>query len=103
MISQKANAVDMVCESVAKKADRSREKMEVLQAKPKEQHLIEMRANRETWRRRPLLRAVYSRFYEMIRENLANVPGLIVELGSVLGAIKEFIPQCETTDMFRNP
>lgn len=77
--------------------------MKVLKAKPKEQHLIEMRTNREAWRRRPLLRAVYSRFYEMIRENLANVPGLVVEVGSGIGAIKEFIPQCVTTDIFRNP
>jgi hypothetical protein len=68
-----------------------------------DQHLIEMRFNKEAWRGRPLLRAVYGRFYEMIREALATVPGLIVELGSGIGAIKQFIPQCVTTDIFANP
>jgi SAM-dependent methyltransferase len=77
--------------------------MDALSGKPLDQHLIEMRFNKEAWRRRPLLRAVYGRFYEMIRENLATVPGLIVELGSGIGAIKQFIPQCVTTDIFANP
>jgi SAM-dependent methyltransferase len=49
--------------------------MEALSGKPVDQHLIEMCFNKEAWRRRPLLRAVYGRFYEMIRENLATVPG----------------------------
>ena len=68
-----------------------------------DQHLIKMRFNKEAWRRRPLLRAVYGRFYEMIRENLATVPDLIVELGSGISAIKQFIPQGVTTDIFANP
>jgi hypothetical protein len=68
-----------------------------------EQHLIEMRANQTAWRQRPLLRQVYGRFYELIRRELAPLPGPIVELGSGIGAIKEFIPACVTTDIFPNP
>jgi Methyltransferase domain len=67
------------------------------------QHLIEMRANQTAWRQRPLLRQVYGRFYELIRQALAPLPGPIVELGSGIGAIKEFIPGCITTDIFPNP
>lgn len=62
-----------------------------------------MNSNWKAWQRRRLLRVVYSRFYEMIRGNLAPVPGAIVELGSGIGAIKEFIPECVTTDIFPNP
>ena len=32
-----------------------------------------------------------------------SIPGLIVELGSGMGAIKEVIPDCVTTDLFPNP
>jgi SAM-dependent methyltransferase len=62
-----------------------------------------MRWNKESWRRKPLLRAIYGRFYELVRRNLAPVPGSIVELGSGIGAIKEYIPNCITTDIFANP
>ena len=62
-----------------------------------------MRRNKEAWERKPLLRAVYGRFYERMRENLATVLGAVVELGSGIGAIKSFIPECVTTDIFPNP
>jgi SAM-dependent methyltransferase len=68
-----------------------------------EQHLIEMRSNRAAWRQRPLLRKVYGHFYELIRRALTPIPGPIVELGSGIGAAKEFIPACITTDIFPNP
>jgi SAM-dependent methyltransferase len=74
-----------------------------LEHKPADLHLIEMRRNKEAWERKPLLRVVYGQFYARIRENLAPVPGLIVELGSGIGAAKAFIPQCITTDIFSNP
>ena len=77
--------------------------MEALKPKPAEQHLIEMRSNRETWQRRRLLRVIYRRFYGLIRENLAPFPEPVVELGSGIGAVKEFIPGCITTDIFPNP
>ena len=68
-----------------------------------EQHLIEMRSNEAAWRQRPLLRKVYEHFYQLIRGALTPLPGPIVELGSGIGAAKEFIPNCITTDIFPNP
>jgi hypothetical protein len=74
-----------------------------LKHKPAGQHLVEMRRNKEAWERKPLLRLVYGQFYARIRENLASVPGQIVELGSGIGTAKVSIPDCVTTDIFRNP
>jgi hypothetical protein len=74
-----------------------------IETRPAAQHLIEMRSNREAWQRCRLLRVVYARFYELIRQNLAGIPGAIVELGSGIGAVKEFIPECVTSDIFPNP
>jgi len=68
-----------------------------------EQHLIEMRSNQAAWQRRPLLRKVYGHLYELMRHALAPISGPIVELGSGIGAAKEFIPTCITTDIFPNP
>ncbi|MBV8376224.1 MAG: class I SAM-dependent methyltransferase [Verrucomicrobia bacterium] len=77
--------------------------MEGLKSKPAEQHRTEMLSNQEAWQHRRLLRVLYARFYELIRKNLAPVPGAIAELGSGIGSIKEFIPECVTTDIFPNP
>jgi SAM-dependent methyltransferase len=68
-----------------------------------EQHNIEIQENREFWERKPLLRKVYAQFYRQIARRLNPVvPGLIVELGSGMGNIKEHIPQSITTDIFPN-
>src|SRR5271157_5714765 len=74
-----------------------------MSAKPAEQHLIEMERNRLAWQRKPLLKQLYGEFYGLIQQNASHVPGSIVELGSGIGAIKEFIPSCITTDIFPNP
>src|SRR5271165_6540871 len=72
--------------------------------KPAEQHLIEMRLNRDAWEKKAVLRAIYQGFYHLIREQLAADPDAeTVELGSGIGAIKEVIPECVTTDIFPNP
>ena len=68
-----------------------------------EQHLIEMRSNQAAWRQRPLLRKIYGHFYRIMRRALTPMPGPMVELGSGIGAVKEFIPGCITTDIFPNP
>jgi SAM-dependent methyltransferase len=65
------------------------------------QHLLEIQENREHWQRKPLPRAIYRRFYGMIQSRLQ--PGLTLELGSGIGQIKEFIPDCITSDLFPNP
>jgi hypothetical protein len=70
---------------------------------PAQQHLIEIEKNRLAWQRKPLLKQLYGDFYRLIQLNLSKAPGSIVELGSGIGAIKEFIPNCITTDIFPNP
>jgi SAM-dependent methyltransferase len=71
---------------------------------PIEQHDIEIQRNAAAWRRKPLLRAVYADYYARIQAHLAPVAlGPRLELGSGLGAIKEFIPDCITSDLFKNP
>jgi SAM-dependent methyltransferase len=77
--------------------------MEAINAKPAEQHLVEIRANQAAWTRKPLLHSIYGNFYQLIRENLSDAPGTVVELGSGIGAIKQVIPECVTTDLFANP
>ncbi|MCB1103225.1 MAG: methyltransferase domain-containing protein [Opitutaceae bacterium] len=78
--------------------------MNTLSSKPLEQHNIEILLNRETWQRKPMLREVYHRFYQLISRRLdPSMNGAIVELGSGMGCIKEVIPQCITTDVFPNP
>jgi SAM-dependent methyltransferase len=71
---------------------------------PVVQHDVEIQGNRQAWLRKPLLRAVYRNFHELIASRLdRSVPGLIVELGSGMGSIKDVIPDCVTTDIFANP
>jgi SAM-dependent methyltransferase len=68
------------------------------------QHDLEIQANKDAWQRKPQLRAVYRGFHEAIASRLdRSVPGLVVELGSGMGSIKEVIPDCVTTDLFPNP
>jgi len=68
-----------------------------------EQHNVEIHENRRHWERKPLLRKVYSQFgREIARRVDRAVPGLVVELGSGMGHIKEHLPECITTDVFPN-
>lgn len=60
--------------------------------------------NIEYWNRKPLLRILYGDFYRLIAKQLSHLPdSRPVELGSGLGNIKEFIPECLRTDIFPNP
>lgn len=69
-----------------------------------EQHNIEIHENRIHWDRKPLLRKIYSRFsVEISKRVQPGRPGLVVELGSGMGHIKEHLPACITTDVFPNP
>lgn len=68
------------------------------------QHDSEIRRNRQAWQRKPWLRQIYRGFYEQIASAIdPQRPGLIVEVGSGIGAIKDVIPACVTTDVFPNP
>ena len=67
-------------------------------------HQDSINKNQEYWERKPLLRRLYGDFYRLIAENVSNIPDKeIVELGSGLGNIHEFIPTCIRTDLFPNP
>src|SRR5258708_3309278 len=67
-------------------------------------HREQIMSHHEHWDRKPALRLAYGRFYRLIESNLSNLPeSKIVELGSGMGNIKEFIPNCLTTDMFPTP
>ena len=69
-----------------------------------EQHNVEIYENRRHWERKPLLRRVYSQFGREIAKRVDRTqPGLVVELGSGMGNIKEHLPDCITTDVFPNP
>ena len=71
---------------------------------PLVQHDLEIQGNRQAWQRKPLLRAVYRGFHELIASRMdRSVAGAVVELGSGMGSIKEVIPDCVTTDLFPNP
>ncbi len=71
---------------------------------PVVQHDVEIHSNRQAWDKKPLLQAVYRRFHGLISSKIdRSVPGVILELGSGMGSIKEVIPDCVTTDLFPNP
>ena len=66
------------------------------------QDLIEK--NYKYWNQKPILKILYGDFYRRIAEQLSRLPeSRIVELGSGLGNIREFIPNCIRTDLFPNP
>ena len=68
------------------------------------QHNVEIHANADAWKRKPLLRDIYDGFYARIASHLPLADlGPVVEIGSGMGNIKRVIPQCITTDLFANP
>ena len=67
-------------------------------------HQDSIEKNYEYWNQKPILKILYGDFYRRIATKLSNLPGSkIVELGSGLGNIHEFIPSCIRTDLFLNP
>lgn len=67
------------------------------------QHLREMLSNRAGWERKPLLRECYTEYYREIGSHLLpESTGPTLELGSGLGLVKKYIPQCQTSDIFPN-
>ena len=67
-------------------------------------HNEEIARNLEHWNRKPSLQKSYRAFHQLIAHHLAeSAEGLIVELGSGIGNIKETIPDCLRTDLFPNP
>ena len=64
-------------------------------------HAVEIERNRKSWAAKPCLREAYHRFHGLIAARIdRSVPGLIVELGSGMGAIKEAIPDLTSAIIF---
>jgi SAM-dependent methyltransferase len=67
-------------------------------------HQGSIEKNYEYWNRKPVLKILYGDFYRLIAAELSKLPeSKIIELGSGLGNIHEFIPNCIRTDLFPNP
>ena len=59
-----------------------------------EQHNLEIQANAEHWRRKPLLQEIYRDFYgEIAGELRSDLPGETVEIGSGIGNLKTVVPE----------
>lgn len=72
--------------------------------KPLEQHQIEIQRNKDARAAKPLIRRIYSDFYDQIIAQLArHVSGAIVELGAGSGELKTKVPQAISSDLFPNP
>jgi SAM-dependent methyltransferase len=68
------------------------------------QHNLEIHANAEHWRRKPLLQEIYRDFYvEIASELRLDLPGETVEIGSGIGNLKTVVPAALATDLFPNP
>lgn len=68
------------------------------------QHNLEIHANAERWRRKPLLQEIYRGFYlEIATELRRDLPGETVEIGSGIGNLKNVVPDAVATDLFPNP
>jgi SAM-dependent methyltransferase len=71
---------------------------------PLAQHQVEIERNLRAWQSKPLLRAIYARFYRRILALVDDrVPGRVVEIGSGAGNLKSHLPRALTTDLFPNP
>ena len=68
------------------------------------QHQKEIERNLQAWQRKPLLREIYSGFYQRILKLIdARAHGRIVEIGSGIGNLKQHLPEAICTDLFPNP
>jgi len=68
------------------------------------QHNLEIQANAEHWRRKPLLQKIYRDFYRQIAGELrSDLSGETVEIGSGIGNLKTIVPEALATDIFPNP
>jgi SAM-dependent methyltransferase len=68
------------------------------------QHNIEIHKNRVAWEKKPSLQKAYGNFYSLISAQVDyQLPGFKLEVGSGMGNIKRFVPDCITSDLFPNP
>jgi SAM-dependent methyltransferase len=68
------------------------------------QHQVEIQRNLRAWDSKPLLRTIYSNFYDRIVSLMdRSLPGKLIEIGSGIGNLKTRVPQAIATDLFPNP
>jgi SAM-dependent methyltransferase len=60
-------------------------------------------AQLRAWEAKPLLRRLYRGWFRLLRERLADVPGISVELGSGSGRFRESVPTVVATDVEPTP
>ena len=71
---------------------------------PVQRHLEELYQNRLAWQKKQALSIIYRRFYLKIASLLKESGGApIIEIGSGIGRITEFIPDVIRTDIVFNP
>jgi hypothetical protein len=63
--------------------------------------LDEYYARRQIWAKKPQIRLVYQRWVNKIRKFL--VQGLLLEVGSSSGLLKDFLPEVILSDVFKLP
>jgi SAM-dependent methyltransferase len=63
----------------------------------------QLRVQRQAWDDRPLVRALYTGWFNRIVDELARVEGPTVELGCGIGTFKEFRPDTIATDVVATP
>lgn len=59
--------------------------------------------HRHTWQNKKLLRDIYTEWYKIIVNNLSNIPGKTLELGSGSGNFKEYKPDTISSDINPQP
>jgi SAM-dependent methyltransferase len=62
-----------------------------------------LREHERAWTERPVVRELYRRWFELIRDRLSVVPGPTVELGGGLGHLREVVPNVVVTDIEATP
>jgi SAM-dependent methyltransferase len=68
------------------------------------QHQVEIERNLGAWESKPLLREIYSGFYDRIEALIStDLAGVVVEIGAGIGNLKSRLPGAITTDLFPNP
>lgn len=71
--------------------------------KPLDQHNTEIHENHAAFEKKEILGKIYAEFHAIIRNNLSQKDGEILEIGSGIGLIRKTIPQCICSDIFDNP
>jgi SAM-dependent methyltransferase len=69
-----------------------------------DQHNTEIYENKIAWDKKLSLQKAYGSLYSLITAQADyKLPGVKLEVGSGMGNIKKFIPECVTSDLFPNP